>query len=195
MIRQPRNDAAARLRWCTACCALLVALALPAHAQQPPDYRLLPGDQLEVSVWGEDDLQRNVLVRPDGRFSFPLAGEIVAYNRTVPEVQEEMTRKLQNYIPEAVVTVTVSEVGGNRVYVIGQVPNPGGLVMNPRLNVLQALSLAGGTTPFASVNDIIILRRGSEGQRLIRFRYNDVARGRDLDQNIMLEAGDVIIVP
>ncbi len=184
----------APLAWLLALAAVLVT-ALPAAAQLPSDYRLLPGDQLEISVWGEEDLQRNVLVRPDGRFSFPLVGEVIAYDRTVPDVQEEMTRSLQNYIPEAVVTVTVTEVGGNRIYVIGQVPNPGGLVMNPRLNVLQALSLAGGMTPFASVNDIIILRRTADGQRLLRFRYNDVSRGRDLDQNIVLEAGDVIIVP
>ena len=177
--------------------ALLGLLAVtPAAAQQPlPNYTLLPGDEINVAVWREEDLQRDILIRPDGKFSFPLVGEILAINRTPAQVQAEIAQKLQLYIPEAVVTVTVNSINGNRIFVIGQVSRPGAYVMNPQINVLQALSLAGGGTPFASLNNIIIVRGRGDGQRTVPFRYDDVARGRNLDQNIMLEAGDVIIVP
>jgi polysaccharide biosynthesis/export protein len=116
-------------------------------------------------------------------------------NRSVAEIQQEIAEQLERYIPEAVVTVSVTGVGGNRIYVIGQVREPGSFVMNPQINVLQALSLAGGTTAFASLNDIIVLRRSDGNQRILSFRYSDISRGRNLDQNILLEAGDVLIVP
>ena len=170
--------------------------AVPLAAQQAlPDYTLQPGDQIDVSVWREEDLQRSILIRPDGKFSFPLVGEILAVNRTPAQVQAEITQKLLLYIPEAVVTVTVTGIEGNRVYVIGQVQRPGAIVMNPKINVLQALSLAGGGTAFASLNNIIVVRGGGADQQTLSFRYDDVARGRNLEQNVLLEAGDVIIVP
>jgi polysaccharide biosynthesis/export protein len=174
---------------------VLLAVPVPGHSQNLPNYLLNPGDELEIDVWREEDLQRTVLVRPDGKFTFPLAGEVVAANRTPAQVQGEITQKLRNYIPEAVVTVTVTGIGGNQIYVIGQVADPGMFIMNPRLNVLQALSLAGGMTAFASQNNIIILRSRGGQQETLPFRYDDIARGRNLDQNILLEAGDVIIVP
>jgi polysaccharide export outer membrane protein len=175
-------------------CVLLGAPS-PAFGQAAPDYKLQPGDQLQIDVWREEELQRAVMIRPDGKFTFPLAGEMDAANRTVATIQAEITAKLRNYIPEAVVTVTVTGIEGNKIYVIGQVTRPGAFVMNPQINVLQALSLAGGMTPFASTNDIVVLRgRGSE-QKTLRFRYDDVARGRNLEENIQLEAGDVVIVP
>ena len=170
-------------------------LTSSAWSQELADYTLQPGDELEVSVWGEEELQRLVLLRPDGKFSFPFTNEIVASGRTVSQVQAEMTEKLRAYIPEAVVTVSVTATEGNRIYVIGQVDTPGSFVMNPRLSVLQALSLAGGLTAFAAVNDIIIIRGLGTNQRLLHFAYNEVSRGRNLEQNIQLESGDVIIVP
>lgn len=158
-------------------------------------YALHAGDQLEVGVWMEPDLQKTLIVRPDGRFSFPLVGEIAAAGRSVPEVQNEIESKLKKYITEPVVSITVVNVGGNKVYVIGQVKNPGAFVMNPQLNVLQALSLAGGMTPFASVNNITILRNVNGHQSTLPFRFEEVSRGRSLDQNVMLESGDVVVVP
>jgi polysaccharide biosynthesis/export protein len=174
---------------------LLFALPAPAHGQAPPDYEVNPGDELQIDVWREEDLQRIVIVRPDGKFSFPLSGEVKAADRTPAEIQAELSQKLRVYIPEAVVTVTVKGIEGNRIYVIGQVNNPGTFVMNPQINVLQALSLAGGMTAFASSNNIIILRSRGAEQVTRPFRFDDVARGRNLEQNILLEAGDVIIVP
>jgi polysaccharide export outer membrane protein len=190
-----------RLRSARLACGYLAFLA-PAlamngtlRAQALPDYRLHPGDQIEVSVWGEEELQRTVLVRPDGKLSFPLAGEIDAADSTVAQIQAELTTRLQTLIPEAVVTVSVTGIEGNRIYLIGQVDNPGSFVMNPQITVLQALSLAGGPTPFAALNEILVVRGRGEGQRVFRFAYDDVKRGRSLDQNILLESGDVVIVP
>jgi polysaccharide biosynthesis/export protein len=174
----------------------LALAATPARAQeQLPDYTFQPGDEFQVDVWREEDMQRQVIVRPDGKFSFPLTGEIVAVGRTPGEVQAEITEKLSPYIPEVVVTITVTNLEGNRIYVIGQVQSPGHFVMNPRLNVLQALSVAGGTTPFASPNNILVVRGRGRDQKILRFRYDDISRGRNLEQNVLLEAGDVIIVP
>lgn len=166
-----------------------------APTAQPGDYRLNPGDEIEVSVWKEVDLQRTTIVKPDGKFTFPLAGDVVAAGRTVGEIQADIASRLKRYIPDPVVTASVKGIEGNRIYVIGQVNKPGAYTMNPRISVLQALSLAAGGTPYAALNDIIIIRGAGAGQRTLRFRYTDVSRGRDLDQNVLLESGDVVIVP
>ena len=179
---------------------LCMAIALPTWAQDTPaathsDYEINAGDKLEISVWKEEDLQREVLVRPDGAFSFPLAGELNAKGRTVAEISGELESRLSRFIPDLVVTVTVTNVSGNRIFVIGQVQSPGSFIMNPVLDVMQALSMAGGTTPFASLNDIRILRRKDGIQHAIRFDYTDVSKGRSLGQNIVLQSGDVVVVP
>ena len=166
-------------------------------AQVPSEagYGIQPGDILEISVWKEPDLQREVLVRPDGGVSFPLAGNILAVGLTVEQLREEVTSRLSRYIPDLVVTVTVQQIVGNKIYVIGQVNRPGEFVMNPRVDVLQALSMAGGLTAFASQNDILILRRSGGRQQAFEFRYGDVVKGRQLEQNILLTGGDVVVVP
>ncbi len=178
-------------------------LAATAHAQeesrQGPNeagYLVNAGDRLDISVWKEADLQRQVLVRPDGRFSFPLAGQIMAEGRTVAAIQEELESRLSRFIPDLVSTVTVVDVNGNRIYVLGQVNAPGSYVMNPVLDVMQALAMAGGTTPFASLKNIRILRRDADGvQRAYGFNYTDVADGQSLEQNVQLQSGDVVVVP
>lgn len=173
--------------------------ALPVFAQDNsrdrPAYTINPGDLLEISVWKELDLQRQVLVRPDGAFSFPLSGDIVAVGRTVEDIRGELTNKLEAFIPDLVVTVTVEEIRGNKIFVVGQVKNPGEIVMNPQVDVMQALSIAGGTTPFAQLNNIIIIRRQNGVQTVREFRYNDIVKGQNLSQNILLEVGDVVLVP
>jgi polysaccharide biosynthesis/export protein len=159
------------------------------------DYKLHAGDRLFVSVWKETEMQKEVVITPDGKVAFPLAGEFAAAGRSVTDVRGEIETRLKKYIPEPVVTVTVVAVAGNVAYVIGQVQKPGAIVMNPSITVLQALSIAGGTTPFAALNDIIIVRGVGGKQKPYVFRYSDVSRGRSLEQNILLESGDVIIVP
>jgi polysaccharide export outer membrane protein len=159
------------------------------------DYRLHAGDSITVSVWKELDLQRRVMIRPDGRFSFPLAGEVQAAGRTPDEVRVDIESQLKKFIPEAVVTVIVEDFAGNRVYVIGQVTKPGMFVMNPSLTVLQALSLAGGSTPFAKLDNISVIRGSGASQKVLPFRYGQVVEGKSLEQNIALESGDVVVVP
>lgn len=165
-----------------------------AYAQSSA-YQVQPGDMLEISVWKEPDLQRQVLVRPDGAFSFPLVGEVDARGKTVQELHKIVGERLARYIADAVVTISVQEIKGNKVYVLGQVNNPGEFIVNPSVNIMQALSMAGGTTPFAATGDIVVLRGQGKEQTAMAFRYNDVIRGRRLDTNIELISGDVVVVP
>ena len=171
------------------------AFAGPLHAQATAGYTVKPGDTLEISVWKEPDLQRTVLVRPDGQFSFPLVGEVDARGKTVNELNKTVSERLQRYISDAVVTISVQEIKGNKIYVLGQVNKPGEFIVNPSVNIMQALSMAGGMTPFAATNDIIVLRGQGKGQNAMAFRYNDVVRGRSLDTNIELLSGDIVVVP
>jgi polysaccharide biosynthesis/export protein len=159
-------------------------------------YRLQPGDVLSVSVWKEPDLQADVLVRSDGGISFALAGDIPAAGMSFEELRAEIAARLSKYIPDPVVTVAPKLLGGNRVYVIGKVNRPGEFQYIRPLDVMQAISLAGGATPFASVDGIHILRRTTGGrQEAIPFRYSEVERGRSLEQNIILKSGDTVVVP
>jgi len=167
----------------------------PQARDSAPRYEVQPGDLLHVSVWKEADLDQDVLVRPDGGFSFPLAGDVRATGKTVEEIRTELTERLARFIPDLFVTVAVREINGNKIYVIGQVNRPGQFVVNPRVDVMQALSLAGGTTTFANVNGIFVLRRELDRQRTMAFDFNDVANGKRLEQNVLLQSGDVVVVP
>jgi len=158
-------------------------------------YRIQPGDVLEVSVWKEESLLRQVLVRPDGGLSFPLVGDVQAAGKSVSELQALISERLTKYIPEPVVTVSVQQLNGNKVYVIGKVNRPGEFVANRYMDIVQALSVAGGMTPYASANKIKVLRRNSGKLTSIPFRYGDIEKGEDLEQNIILQSGDVVLVP
>jgi len=165
-----------------------------APARAP--YRIQPGDILNVSVWKETDLTQDVIVRPDGGMSFPLAGDQVAEGRTVDELRQTLAEQLKKFIPDPVVTVSVKQLNGNRIFVIGKVLRPGDFPYSKPLDVMQSLSLAGGATSFADVNDIRILRREDNGRQVvIPFRYDDVSRGRHLEQNVLLRSGDTVVVP
>lgn len=163
--------------------------------QPAVQYGVKPGDLLRVSVWREQDLQLEVLVRPDGGISMPLAGEIAAQGKSMAQLRSEIRRRLQRFIPDPVVSVSVEEIHGNVVYVIGKVEKPGKFVVGRTVDVVQALSMAGGMTTFAAVNEIRILRRADGRQSAIPFRYSDVEKGEDLEQNIVLQSGDIVVVP
>jgi polysaccharide export outer membrane protein len=158
-------------------------------------YALQPGDILEISVWKEPDMQREVLVRPDGGISFPLVGNINAKNRSVQDLNKSITKRLEKFIPDPVVTVSLKQMLGNRVYVVGKVLKPGEFALNRNVDVMQALSMAGGLNPFADGDEIKILRRVGGAQKSIPFSYSSVLGGKDLKQNIILKPGDVVVVP
>ena len=154
-----------------------------------------PEDVLFISVWKDEHLTREAVVRPDGMISFPLVGDLPAEGRTVDDLRADLVKRLSRYIPNANVTVAVTKVLSYKVYVVGRVTKPGEYLVGHYTDVLQALSLAGGLTPFAAENDIKIIRRVNGEQRVFLFRYSDVRKGRDLDQNILLQRGDVVMVP
>lgn len=171
---------------------ILWSFALGATAAS---YTINPGDILQVSVWKEEDLQLEVMVRPDGGLSLPLVGEVQADGKTVEALRTELTKRFSAFVPDAVVTVAVRQLSGHKIYVLGKVTKPGEFIINRYVDVMQALSMAGGTTPFAELNDITILRREGDSQKAIGFKYDQVSRGKQLGQNIILQSGDVVVVP
>lgn len=159
------------------------------------EYLLNPGDQLHISVWGEDNLQQDVLILPDGTLSFPLVGTLHAAGKDLASLRMTIARKLKPFVPDATVTVTVTATSGNLVYIIGKVNQPGTYTLIRPTDVMQALSLAGGLARFAKEDEIRILRRQGKAQRSIPFDYSRVIAGQDLTTNILLESGDTIVVP
>lgn len=179
---------------------LLLTLAMtaqPALAETPSAdaYLVEPGDVLQISVWREEGLEKEVIVRPDGGLSFPLVGNVQASGKSIEQLQTEVAEKLKRFIPDPAVTVSALKLDGNKVYVIGKVDRPGVFPMGGRIDVVQALSMAGGLTPYAAANKVRILRREGGKQIAIDFAYGDIEKGENLEQNIVLHAGDVVVVP
>ncbi|MEE9424020.1 MAG: polysaccharide biosynthesis/export family protein [Methylococcales bacterium] len=168
----------------------------PTDSPTLREYKIHPGDVLEISVWKEENMNREILVRPDGGITFPLAGEIYTDGKTFAQLQTELTEKLSSYLSNPVVTISPKQLLGNSIYVIGKVVKPGMYPISSYIDVVQALSMAGGLTPFSAVNDILILRRDKNGkQHDIKFRYGDIEDGDKLKQNILLQSGDTVLVP
>lgn len=165
-----------------------------AWAQELEPYTLNPGDVLSVSVWREDELNRDLTVLPDGTISFPLAGTVSVAGLRTDDVESLLAKKLEKYVPDAVISVSVTGVSGFRVYVIGEVNRPGEFQVPRRITIMQALSLAGGLTPFAGEDSIRVLRREDGRTIAIPFAYSDVKRGRSLETDIELRSGDTVVV-
>lgn len=178
-----------------ACVSFFLATSAQAADRTDEQYQIQPGDVLNISVWNEENLKLEVLVRPDGGLSYPLAGDIQASGKSVAELQNEVADKLKRFIPEPSVTVAVKQLAGNKVYVIGKVNRPGEFMATRPVDVMQALSMAGGMTPYAAANKIRILRREGKRQTAISFAYGEIEKGENLEQNIVLHAGDVVVVP
>lgn len=172
-----------------------IAFSASLNAQAETAYSIQPGDVVEVSVWHEIDLQKELLVRPDGFITLPLVGELAVGAKTVQEVQVVLAERLQRFIPDPVVTVGIKQPLGNKIYVIGKVNRPGEFVLNRDVDVMQALSMAAGTAKFADLTEIIVLRRRGEAQSVFKFNYEEIQIGENLGQNIMLRSGDVVVVP
>ena len=164
-------------------------------AIDPSTYRVGAEDVLEISVWHEDALKKEALVRPDGGISYPLIGEVQVAGKTVLEIREEIAKRLEKFIPDPVVSVTIVKVGSQHIYVVGKVNKPGEFPVGRYVDVLQALSMAGGLTPFADANDIRVMRREGDRQVVLPFEYGRVVRGQKLEQNVQLRGGDVVVVP
>ncbi|MBY0469262.1 MAG: polysaccharide export protein [Burkholderiaceae bacterium] len=160
-----------------------------------PAYVIGPEDALDISVWKDETLKSSALVRPDGGISFPLAGDFIVAGKTASQVRDELVKRLEKFIPEPVVTVSVVRVASYRIYVIGRVNKPGDFQVGRNVDVLQALSIAGGMTPFASEDDIRIIRKVDGKTVSIPFEYSRIRKGGDLSQNITLKSGDVLLVP
>jgi polysaccharide biosynthesis/export protein len=159
-------------------------------------FRLGAGDLLEVSVWRDEALTKQVVVRPDGMISFPLIGDAQAKGRTVDELRQAIEERIKGFVPDAPVTVMVLRVGSPRIYVVGKVSKPGVYVMEEEaLRVMQALAVAGGATAFADKDDILIIRAEGNQQKTFKFNYSKVAKGEDLEHNILLRPGDTVVVP
>ena len=158
-------------------------------------YELQPGDVLDITVWKEPDLSREVLVGPDGRVTLPLIGSLSTTNLSITDLEEELKQELEEYVTDPSVTVSLRQVVGSRIYVVGKVNRPGMFLLDGSMDVMQALSLAGGTTSFADLDSIKVLRREDGIQRVIAFKYNRVARGANLRQNVLLMSGDTVVVP
>ena len=177
---------------------MIVTMAVGAEEEAVvpgQDYIIGPGDVLDISVWKVEELTKLVTVLPDGKIAFPLVKQVIAAGKTVDQLSQELEAKLTRYVPDLNLSVLVHQVNSVIVYVIGKVNGPGHFILNSNVDVLQALAMAGGLTPFADTNDIRIFRKEGNGTEIISFDYNAVTKGKDTAQNIPLQRGDIIVVP
>ena len=179
---------------------LLVSMVLASSIGQisfADEYHVNPGDVLNIYVWNEESLTREMVVLPDGSVSFPLAGKVMVGGKTVDAAEKALAEGLGQYLKdEPTVTISPLQLAGNKIYVLGKVNRPGEYPINRPTDVMQALALAGGLNAFASEGSINVLRRDTGGvQKAIPFHYGDVKDGDELDTNILLKSGDVVVVP
>jgi polysaccharide biosynthesis/export protein len=161
----------------------------------PPSYRIGPNDLLSIHVWKEPELSRDIVVTPDGKISFPLIGEIEVQGKSVTELKNLISEKLLAFVTAPEVTVIVRESRSRMVYAIGKVRRPGPYPLVADMTVIQALSAAGGLAEWANEKNIMIIRKEGDKETQLRFNYKDFTRGRNVEQNILLQPGDTILVP
>ena len=175
----------------------MMIASIAAGVAADSHYRLKTGDTLEILVWQEEGLERQVIVAPDGSISFPLAGHLKVRGRTPSQVERALTARLKRYITDPLVSVTVREVRVPEIdiFVLGQVKAAGKFTTDTPTSVMQALSLSGGLSEFAALGRIKVLRKTRDGEITLPFNYSDVQSGRDLSTNVRLRNGDVVVVP
>jgi polysaccharide export outer membrane protein len=174
----------------------------PANAQASagtmetdPAYKIGPQDVLRIDVWKEPEISRSVPVRPDGKITLPLLNDIQAAGLTPQQLAAKISEGLKKFITSPQVTVGVTEINSRRIFVNGEVARPGAFPLLPNMTVLQALSSAGGFTQFARLKNIYILRMENGTQVKHPFNYKEAVSGKRPEQNILLEGGDIIVVP
>ncbi len=166
-----------------------------AVTPDPHAYIIGPGDVLDIMVWKEDDLNREVMVRLDGKITFPLLDDIVAAGRTPLQLKEIIQKKLAGFIDSPFVTVSLKGSGSQKFYILGEVVHTGEYPLVKKLTVLQAFALAGGFTEWASKKEILLIREENGKKKTIRINYKKIASGEDLDKDIQIQANDTIVVP
>ena len=199
--------------------SLLVALAIPAGAKDKPkqnnpapsrtdtsggtpsvnpvgaSYVIAPDDVLAIDVWKEAEITRTVPVRPDGKISLPLLNDVQAAGLTATDLASVIAERLKKFIANPQVTVIVTTVNSQRIYILGEVPRGGVMPLLPSMTVLQAISSAGGFTQYANQKGIYVLRTENGQQVKYPFNYKEVIKGINIQQNIVLKPGDTIVVP
>lgn len=167
----------------------------PTPAKVGPEYVIGPDDVLDVSVWKEPELTRSLQVRPDGKISMPLLNDIQAAGLTAAQLSQVITERLKKYLTSPQVTVILTQINSQKVYVLGEVTRPGAYPVLPGMNILQAITSAGGLTPYANTKKIVLMRSENGAEAKYPFNYKDVLDGRRAEENIRVKAGDTIVVP
>jgi polysaccharide biosynthesis/export protein len=173
--------------------SLRSATVPPAGVASSGGYVLGPSDVVHVAVWKEPDLSQTAVVRPDGKISLPLVGEIILAGSTVPEAQTIVADRLRSLLTSPQVTITVTEIHSRQVYITGEIGRPGAYPLAASMNVLQLIASAGGLTEYAHKKAIYILR--ASAKQPIHFNYSNVVRGKSQDQNVQLSPGDTVVIP
>jgi polysaccharide export outer membrane protein len=171
--------------------SLLVVMISNVYAKS---YKIGPGDVLDIAVWKNPDLTKQLVVLPDGNLHFPLIGALKVGGVTVIELEAMMIKSLKKYVPEPDLSISIVQVNSMMIYVIGKVNQPGRFSINTNIDVLQALAVAGGLNPFAKDKEIGIFRKENGKTIVFNFNYEEVSEGNNLEQNIILNRGDVIVV-
>jgi len=164
-------------------------------ATQDPNYIIGAQDVLDISVWKEPELTRSVPVRPDGKISIPLLNDVQAAGLTPTQLAMRITSDLKKFVTNPQVTIIVTQINSQRIYILGEVSRAGAYPLLPQMTMLQALSSAGGFTQFANLKKIYMFRMENGKQVKYPFNYKDVVNGKRPDENVVLRAGDTIVVP
>jgi polysaccharide biosynthesis/export protein len=169
--------------------------AKPAEIVPPPDYVIGAEDVLNIVIWREKDLSAEVMVRPDGKVSLPLVNDVQAAGLTPEQFRQQLTAATAKFVAEPAVTVIVRAIHSRKVYIMGEVRSPGPYPLPGPTTVLQLIAQAGGLSEFADADDIGVVRTENGRAVRLKFNYNEVARGRKIEQNVQLKPGDTVIVP
>jgi polysaccharide biosynthesis/export protein len=162
----------------------------------PPEYVIGPQDVLGINFWRDADMTGDVTVRPDGRITLPLIGDLTAAGMTPEALKTAIHTAASKLIEDPAITVIVRQINSRKVFITGQVATPGAHVLTGPLTVMQLISLAGGLTEFAKKKDITVMRTEANGKQVVLpFNYSDVAKGKSLSQNVVLKPGDTVVVP
>lgn len=167
----------------------------PTTSKNDTTYVIGPEDVLTIDVWNEKELSGPVPVRPDGKISVPLLNDVQAAGLTPMQLMSSLSEKLKKFVSEPTVTVTVTTINSRKIYILGEVARPGAFPLVPSMTVLQALTTAGGPTPYAKTSKIYVLRTENGVQNKLAFNYKQVVRGGSAEQNVLLKSGDTVVVP